>query len=348
MQVRTWMQARHDPAKRDPLMQGQRAVQAGLSRVDPVATLRTLVAQASDVPRRATPSLQGAPARVGRALAPDDADAALREQLRALPKVELHVHLEGSLPPAFLLALARRNRVALPYDTPQAFHARRRYRDFRDFAQLLMQGAVHIRASHQDMNIESGRQAVDRCYEYRYSLPGHSARRARHNKCAVRNAKLREILGFARIQFRLVTFVYCHRYMAPQTEAGHAQVEQIAAYGLANADDAIDPRVQEIQPGLWAPVGNVANDAAVSDQFDVHSYRGHEPVHGRALVQHMQYVVLPALQFIANKTNAGQAELPLQDIGDSWHAGSDQGIVIDRARPGDHGNIDAHAMHFDE
>lgn len=144
-QVWTWMQARHDPARRDPLMQGQRAVQAGLSRVDPVATLRTLIGQACAVPRPATPPQQGAPARVGRAAAPDDADATLRAQLRALPKVELHVHLEGSLPPEFLLALARRNRVKLPFDTPQAFHARRRYRDFRDFAQLLMQGAACLR-----------------------------------------------------------------------------------------------------------------------------------------------------------------------------------------------------------
>ena len=38
----------------------------------------------------------------------------LESYIRALPKVELHVHLEGSIRPETLLKLAKRNRVALP------------------------------------------------------------------------------------------------------------------------------------------------------------------------------------------------------------------------------------------
>ena len=38
----------------------------------------------------------------------------LTEFIRMLPKAELHLHLEGTLKPAMLLDLARRNRVTLP------------------------------------------------------------------------------------------------------------------------------------------------------------------------------------------------------------------------------------------
>ncbi|HEY4573340.1 MAG TPA: adenosine deaminase, partial [Thermoanaerobaculia bacterium] len=34
--------------------------------------------------------------------------------LLRLPKIELHVHLEGAMRPAVLLELARRNGIALP------------------------------------------------------------------------------------------------------------------------------------------------------------------------------------------------------------------------------------------
>ena len=40
--------------------------------------------------------------------------SALAEALDALPKVELHCHIEGTLRPGTLIELARRNGVALP------------------------------------------------------------------------------------------------------------------------------------------------------------------------------------------------------------------------------------------
>ena len=60
----------------------------------------------------------------------------LESYLRAAPKAELHVHLEGSILPATLLRLAARNGVELPADTVEGLRAWFVYRDFPHFIQI--------------------------------------------------------------------------------------------------------------------------------------------------------------------------------------------------------------------
>jgi adenosine deaminase len=56
--------------------------------------------------------------------------------LRAAPKVELHVHLEGAIQPTTLLELAQRNHIPLPADTIDGVRRWFTYRDFPHFAEI--------------------------------------------------------------------------------------------------------------------------------------------------------------------------------------------------------------------
>ena len=51
----------------------------------------------------------------------------------AVPKIELHVHLEATVQPARLLEIARRNDAPLPADTIDGLTALYQFRDFRHF-----------------------------------------------------------------------------------------------------------------------------------------------------------------------------------------------------------------------
>lgn len=56
--------------------------------------------------------------------------------IKAMPKVELHVHLEGSIRPATLLELARRNKEPLPADTVEGLEQWYTFTDFPHFAEI--------------------------------------------------------------------------------------------------------------------------------------------------------------------------------------------------------------------
>lgn len=60
----------------------------------------------------------------------------LDSYLRAAPKAELHVHLEGTVQPETFLELARRNGVPLPYESVPALREWFRFRDFMHFIEV--------------------------------------------------------------------------------------------------------------------------------------------------------------------------------------------------------------------
>jgi adenosine deaminase len=66
---------------------------------------------------------------------------ALRAFARAMPKAELHIHIEGSLEPELIFALAQRNGVALPYASVDALRAAYAFTNLQSFLDIYYAGA---------------------------------------------------------------------------------------------------------------------------------------------------------------------------------------------------------------
>ena len=65
----------------------------------------------------------------------------LPELLRTMPKAELHIHIEGSLEPELIFALAQRNGVALKYESVEALRAAYAFSDLQSFLDIYYAGA---------------------------------------------------------------------------------------------------------------------------------------------------------------------------------------------------------------
>ncbi|MGF1777649.1 adenosine deaminase [Vibrio nomapromontoriensis] len=61
--------------------------------------------------------------------------------IQGLPKVELHLHIEGSLEPELLFTLAQRNNIDLPYSSPEALRKAYEFDDLQSFLDIYYQGA---------------------------------------------------------------------------------------------------------------------------------------------------------------------------------------------------------------
>ncbi len=60
--------------------------------------------------------------------------------IAALPKAELHLHIEGSLEPELMVALAARNGVSIPFESVEAVRAAYDFSNLQDFLDIYYQG----------------------------------------------------------------------------------------------------------------------------------------------------------------------------------------------------------------
>ncbi|MCZ4281976.1 adenosine deaminase [Kiloniella laminariae] len=68
-------------------------------------------------------------------------DIPTKEFIEKLPKVELHLHLEGSLEPELMFALAKRNGVEIPFSSPDEVRAAYDFHNLQSFLDIYYQGA---------------------------------------------------------------------------------------------------------------------------------------------------------------------------------------------------------------
>ncbi len=72
-----------------------------------------------------------------------------RKWLNELPKIELHLHLEGSLEPELMFELAKKNKIPLPFKSVDDVRAAYAFNNLQDFLDIYYQGA-NVLQTEQD------------------------------------------------------------------------------------------------------------------------------------------------------------------------------------------------------
>ncbi|MBY7790367.1 adenosine deaminase [Vibrio fluvialis] len=65
----------------------------------------------------------------------------MKEFIQQLPKVELHLHIEGSLEPELMFDLSQRNQIAIPFSSPDEVRAAYQFSNLQSFLDIYYQGA---------------------------------------------------------------------------------------------------------------------------------------------------------------------------------------------------------------
>ena len=101
--------------------------------------------------------------------------------IAALPKAELHLHIEGSLEPELMFELAQRNRVAIPFGSVEEVRAAYAFSNLQDFLDIYYQGmgVLHREQDFYDLTAAyCARAHADavRHVEIFFDPQGHTAR----------------------------------------------------------------------------------------------------------------------------------------------------------------------------
>ncbi|MGH7736846.1 MAG: adenosine deaminase [Candidatus Tyrphobacter sp.] len=101
--------------------------------------------------------------------------------VRALPKAELHVHIEGTFEPELIFEIARRNRITLAYPNVEALRAAYDFTDLQTFLNLYYAGMNVLRTQRDYYDLATAylnRAALDgvRCAEIFFDPQAHTSR----------------------------------------------------------------------------------------------------------------------------------------------------------------------------
>ncbi len=107
--------------------------------------------------------------------------AALVDYARRLPKAELHLHIEGSLEPEMMVALAKRNAIEIPFKSVDEARAAYQFSNLQDFLDIYYQGMSVLRTEEDFFDLTMAylnRARADnvRHAEIFFDPQGHTAR----------------------------------------------------------------------------------------------------------------------------------------------------------------------------
>lgn len=105
----------------------------------------------------------------------------LHDFIKALPKAELHLHIEGSLEPEQMFEMAKRNEVSLPYDSVDEIRAAYAFNNLQEFLDLYYAGmsVLQTQQDYHDLTYAYvKRVAEDNCrhVEIFFDPQGHTER----------------------------------------------------------------------------------------------------------------------------------------------------------------------------
>ncbi|GAM61031.1 adenosine deaminase [Vibrio ishigakensis] len=71
--------------------------------------------------------------------------------IQDLPKVELHLHIEGTLEPELLFDLAKRNQIQIPFSSPEELREAYQFSDLQSFLDIYYQAPTFCKPSKTSM-----------------------------------------------------------------------------------------------------------------------------------------------------------------------------------------------------
>lgn len=103
------------------------------------------------------------------------------EFIRGLPKAELHLHLEGSLEPEHMFALAKKNKVNIAFNSVEDVRSAYKFKNLQQFLDIYYQGmgVLQTEEDFHDLTLAYCRRAVadnTRHVEVFYDPQGHTER----------------------------------------------------------------------------------------------------------------------------------------------------------------------------
>lgn len=171
--------------------------------------------------------------------------AALIDFARRLPKAELHVHIEGSLEPEMMVALARRNKIEIPFRSVEDARAAYEFSNLQDFLDIYYQGMNALRTEEDFFDLTMAylnRARADnvRHAEIFFDPQGHTARGIAF---ATAISGILTALNMSRAQFGMTSkLIMCFLRHLPEEdafatlEAAEPWFDQLAGIGLDSTE----------------------------------------------------------------------------------------------------------------